>query len=222
MTVKNMSVHKHQEIHQITTIGNAIGNANLLTAIYDESAKFWNIATDSLSGNHLIQGIVLNNDSKSTAITDYALQICGLFISSKHPTLSLFTKRAFSLAVEHRKSVLYRMAAGRFNTNEELFRAVVTELLCFDPFVVDMSMSNFNPTFKAASLAKFVAAMLGEYVSEDDWNVDHEELVTLFQSFDFDERREDFINACLELSLNSETPLEFHSLLGQARDIINK
>lgn len=218
MSVKNMSARKHLEISQILSVGNAIGNAQLLGAMYLESNRFWGMANDAMSGNHLIMGVVLNNEGKSSAIMDYALQLTNLFIESKHPTLSLFSKRAFSLATEHRKSILYRMSAGRYNTNEELFKTVVTELLCFDPFVTDIAIAGVDGPRTGALLARFITAMLGDYVSEEDWNVTHEELANVLSSIDFESRREDFINVCLELSLNTETVFDFYKLIEQARD----
>lgn len=222
MQVKHMSIRKHLELSQITAVGNAIGNAQLLSAMYLESNRFWNMANDAMSGNHLIMGVVLNNEGKSSAIMDYALQISNMFIESKHPTLSLFSKRAFSLATEHRKSILYRMAAGRYNTNEELFKTVVTELLCFDPFVTEIAIFGVQSEHTSRLLARFIAAMLGDFVSEDDWNVTHEELAEVLSSIDFESRREDFINVCLELSLNTETVFDFYQLVEQARNELIK
>lgn len=220
MQVQNMSTHKHLELYHITSVGNAIGNAQLLNAMYLESERYWDMARDALSGNHLIMGVVLNSDGKSSAIMDYALQITNRFISSKHPTLSLFSKRAFTLATEHRKSILYRMSAGRYNTNTELFRAVVTELLCFDPFVTDIAIGGVNGSSTGSALAHFIASMLGDYISEEDWNVSHEDLANVLSSIDLENRREDFINACLELSLSTETVFDFYKLIEQARDKI--
>lgn len=215
MKLPQLSVVKHQELYQITQIGSAIGNADLLAAMFDESRKFWNAAVDSISGGHLIEGVVMNNDSKATAIGDYALQITNLFITSRHPTMALMTKRAFALNVEHRKSVIYRMSGLRFSNNAELFRAVVADLLCFDPFVVAMALAASKEE-KAKLLAKFIASANGDYISEEDWNPTHEELRENLTKVDFHEKREELINACLENSIGKEYGVEIYQLVNDA------
>lgn len=215
MNFPQLSVTKHQEIYQITQVGSAIGNADLLKGMFDDSRKFWNAAIDATSGAHLIEGVVMNNESKAAAITDYALQLSNLFITSRHPTLSLMTKRAYSLNTEHRKSVIYRMAALRFQNNEELFRAVVADLLCFDPFIVSMALTSSKEE-RTRLLAKFIASANGDYLAEEDWNPTHEELVENLLLIDFNDKREELINACLQNSIGTAHGVEIYQLINHA------
>jgi hypothetical protein len=215
MNLPQLSVSKHQELYQITQIGGAIGNENLLRAMFDESRKFWNAAVDAASGAHLIEGIVMNNEAKAAAITDYALQLSNLFITSHYPTMSLMTKRAYSLNTEHRKSVVYRMSALRFNNNVELFRAIVADLLCFDPFVVSMALTDSKEE-KTRLLTKFIASANGDYLAEEDWNPTHEELFENLLTIDFHEKREELINACLQNSIGTNHGVEIYQLLEDA------
>lgn len=214
MEIKNLGIRKQLAIYHITMIGNAIGNAYLIKGMYDDAKIIWNRATEVTTGEHLIESVVLNNDRKAQAINDYALQVLNVFISSQYPTASLFTKRANMLAAEHRKNILYRMASTRYETHQALFTAVVTELLCFDPYITQMGLSEDHGE-RSMCMAQFIASMVGDFISEEDWNPIHEELSDQLASYNFDIHRQEFINACLELTINSETDLDIYQTIEQ-------
>jgi len=215
MSYTKLSVLSQHTVFQVTQVGEAIGNANLIRGMFDESDKFWNAAVNSGTGEHMIQDVAMNGGGKVQAINDYALQIVNQFVTSRHPTLSLLTKRAFSLNAEHRRTVVSHLSSQRFTSNFELFKAIAIDLLCFDPYIVSLAMLD-ERSFDGHTITKFIAAADGSYLSEEDWNVTLEELANAFSSINFFDRREDLINACLEIIYSAESYIDITDLLLKA------
>lgn len=223
MTISKLTARQHHDIFLVTQIGEALGNVNLVKGLLDDSLKFWKIAVDSQSGEHLIENVVMNSKGKVQAIADYALQLTALFTESRYPTLALLTKRALILNVEHRKTVVNHLSSVRFPDNEDLFRAVVLDLLCFDPFVVDLAIPQHNVDFvdvvikRSETLVKFILSSEGNYKSDDDWTPEHDDLADMIITKNLNtENREEWINASLEIIISGGTYIDLTDLLLKA------
>lgn len=201
--MKNLNLNSQVMLGYFLDLGNAIGNGNLITSIFDESGKIWDRAIDLQTEGHMIARKLGNDMGKQTAISEYALQVVQMFVESKHPNLSLFAKRAFILSVDHRKAVVSLLAHRQYDNNAELFKAVATELICFDPHLVDYATTPEElKEERAAALTWFLGSRIGELVSQDDWTFTHEDTVIALKQYPYAEKREELVNACINYIYN--------------------
>lgn len=193
----NLTLIEQLRVWQIGHIGNAIGNANLVRAIFDESEKFWDRAINAETGGHVISGKISNDQVKRSAIADYALQVAFLFTESRHPVLSLHTKRAFALNAEMRAAALNSNTSKVYVTNDELFKMVMIDILCFDPHIVEMALAIDND-IKVKQLVWFIGSLNGDIRTEEDYTFEHDDLYDLLKGYNVIENREGFVNECFQ------------------------
>lgn len=196
--MQDLNLNKQLMAGYFIGLGNAIGNGNLIRSIFDESEKIWDRAIDLQSEGHMIARKLGNDAGKLTAISDYALQVVQMFIESKHPNLSLFAKRAFTLSVDHRKAVISLLSHRQYDNNANLFKAVMTELVCFDPYLVDFALLPAQDLeTRAEALTWFLGSMTGDIVTPEDWSFTCEDTVLALTGYPYLEKREELVNACL-------------------------
>lgn len=210
-TVK-LAIRDQQNLFFATQVGTLIGNINMIAALFDESWKYWDRARSDNNGEHIIAGVVLNNERKTQAISDYAAMMTGHFMDAKYPTLALYTKRGLSLAAEHRKEVIFRMSGQRFEGNEQLFKALFANLMCFDADAIDAAITG-DKELKVRYFTKLIYATLGDFLTDSDWSPLQEEMYELLRAYNVFDRREEFVNALITETINGAPGRDFDFIL---------
>lgn len=113
-----------------------LGGVNILKALYAYSVKDWEKYINAETQEHFIRD-ELTSGQKTDAVNSYINKLVKLYLNSVGSQPSTWTKNTLTAENTLTKAVIGRLAVARYETNEDLFRAVVSRIIGVDLSLID-------------------------------------------------------------------------------------
>lgn len=117
-----------------------LGGLNIIKALYAYSAKDWEKYINAETQEHFIRD-ELTSGQKTDAVNSYINKLVKLYLNSIGSQPSTWTKNTLTAENTITKAVIGRLAVARYETNEDLFRAVVSRIIGIDLALVDAALA---------------------------------------------------------------------------------
>lgn len=182
----------------VTSFRDLIGTLSVVNVLYQTSLREWEGCFSSGTGDHLIKG-VFQSKTKGDAIKTYVAKVVAQYMKSVGVRLNTWTKNTIAAENQTNMAIVNRIAATEFQSNEELFKLVVTRLIGFDDSIVDAVIAQ-----TCKERAKLIVGYLGAKFELFDEQTDYAE--TYQDAIDLVEKKleeETFNNDYFEGSLRS-------------------
>lgn len=157
---------KTDQISFVLALRDAVGALNVLGALRTTASKEWERCTDIDSGSHLIKGVGVST-VKSDAITAYISLVVKQYMMSKGVRVTAWTKNTIASENFTNKVISNTLAGRTIESNDDLFKTVVTRLLGFDDDIVDMAIEHDNAK-KAELLVSYLASKFDLVESKEE------------------------------------------------------
>lgn len=165
----------------VTALRDVVGGIAVIKMLHETSLVEWNNSVEAGTENHLIKGI-FQSTKKGDAIKIYVAKIVTQYMKSVGVRLNTWTKNTVASENQTNQAIVNRIAATEFQTNEELFKLVVTRLMGFDDDIVDAALTDVGRGY-----ANLVVKYLGSKYELFDEQAD---FITIYtDAIDFVEKK---------------------------------
>lgn len=158
-----------ESIGFVSSFRDLIGTLAVLKVLHETAAREWEGCYDANGGEHLIKGVFQSN-TKGDAVKTYVAKVVAQYMKSVGVRLNTWTKNTIAAENQTNLAIINRIAATEFQSNDELFKLIVTRLIGFDDGLVECVLAE-----ETAKKAELIVGYLGAKFELFDEQTDYKE-----------------------------------------------
>lgn len=201
MPIQTIDQSKLKALSIVTRFNDIVGNSFILKNLYEYSETEWKRFESENGQSHLIKG-VKSTSAKTDAVKIYISKLIALYMNSKGPNLSTWSKDTIAGENDITMAIINRIGTTLFESNVELFTIVATKLMGFDKALVELAIGSEDHIKDVQRLVVYLGTSFDDVEDAKAAEVYLDDVVFSLSQVDYKKYRTDICQGAIDSILH--------------------